>query len=70
MDDHKLTKGDIKKALQHLEPEDRRRIKGMIKKSVEIMQEHPARVMFGELSAMELIAKLGIYFSKNKIDRI
>ena len=70
MDDHKLTKGELKDAMRALDMEDRIRIEGMIKKSVGIMQEHPARVMFGELSAMELIAKLGIYFSKNNIDRI
>ncbi len=70
MDDHKLSKGDLKDALSALDQEDRERIEGMINKSVGIMQEHPARVMFGELSALELIARLGIFFSKNNIDRI
>ncbi len=68
MDDYKLTKGDFKKALQELEPEDRIRIERMVAKAVGEMAGN--QVMFGKLSALELIARLGIYFSKNNIDRI
>ena len=68
MDDYNLTKGDIKKALQELEPEDRIRVEGMVVKAVEQMAE--SKVMFGKLSALELIAKVGIFLVKNNIDRI
>lgn len=68
MDDHKLTKGDIKKALHQLEPEDRIRIESMVAKAVEQMAD--SKVMFGELSALELIARVGIFLAKNNIDRI
>lgn len=63
-----LTKADLDRALKALEPEDRIRIKKMAAAVEEKMrdrgEETGFRVMFGPLSALELIARVGIFINK------
>jgi hypothetical protein len=70
VDNRKLTRGDLDRALRALDEQDRIRIEGMVDKAVEQMQDQPNKVMFGKLSALELIARVGIYLAKNNIDKI
>ena len=65
-----FTKADLDRALRALEPDDRRRIKKM---AVDVGDEMRARgddtgfrVMFGPFSAMELIARVGIFINKGE----
>lgn len=68
-DDCKLTRGQLENAFKKLDEQDRIRIEGMIVGAVEKMQKHPAKVMFGKLSGMELVARVGIWMAKNNIEK-
>ena len=63
-----LTKRKLDNALRALDPEDRRRIKAMAENAELRMrakgEETGFHVMFGPLSAMELIARVGIFINK------
>ena len=67
-----LTKADLKRALRALEPDDRLRIKKMMIKAENMIREKGGEtgfnVMFGPLSSMELIAKVGVYFIKKGVN--
>ena len=67
----KLTNADLERALRALEPDDRLRIKKMMIKAENRIREKGEvtgfNVMFGPLSSMELIAKVGLYFIKKGV---
>lgn len=64
----KLTKDDLTKALDAIDQEDQERILDMAAMAVARVRERPARVMFGHWSALELIAKVGIYLNRKNIN--
>lgn len=64
----KLTRRRLDNALAALDPEDRQRILRMAAKIEEkIKEDSMGKVMFGRLSALELIAIAGIFCIKNDI---
>ena len=70
VDEKKLTRGDLDRAMMALDPEDRIRVQRMVAGAVERMQQNPSKVMFGEGSGLELLAKLGMFLLNNNIDKI
>lgn len=63
----KLTKQDLEAALRALEPGDRHEIQRMAQKLDGKMKvrgyKRGQKVMFGKLSALELLAKVGIFIN-------
>ena len=67
---HKLDNEDFVNALDSLDEDDRDRILTLAQKlDLEMKSRGPYKVMFGPLSALELLAKLGIFLSREGIDR-
>jgi hypothetical protein len=66
----KLTKDDLEAALAKLDEEDRERIARMAANLQEdIRKMSRGKILFGPMSALELIARVGV-FHKKKIKKI
>ncbi len=65
-----MDKEDLDKALKSLGKKDYDTIQALsleLDESIKIKCAHKRKVMFGHWSALELLAKLGIFFSENGV---
>ena len=61
----KMDKADLVNALDSLDEKDREAILDLAKVvDLEVKSRGPYKIMFGKWSALELLAKLGIFMSK------
>ncbi len=65
---NKMEKEDLVNALDSLDEEDRDQILTMAQKlDLELKARRRCKVMFGRWSALELLAKLGIFMNKEAV---
>lgn len=65
----KLSREQLERALAELDPEDRQRVLAMAARAEEDLKDRftKTKITFGRLSALELIAKVGMFYINKNI---